>query len=565
MPYDVIVVGAGPAGLMASWILEKSGLNYLVLEKGTEFPKRNRENAYDVSYGFGGAGLFSDGKLSYAPSASKLWTQLDSSKLKNTYNELKMIFKEINVYLKEWEDTWTKKQGANGDNIKKYDSIYLNLHQRKELLQLLYCKLSNKVVLNQHVNSIKFANNQFVVTCDDARTYIAKKVIIATGKASTYSLFENEANDKWEFWAEMGVRIEVNNKDFLPMDKHTLDYKMIEIIDNDTEIRTFCSCKNGVVRTSLYDDRITFNGEAVNENEEKSNIGIVVRTRNINGIYAEEMRKCYENNITMEIDMKEYYHERIIIGKETDTKIKKFIDKIIEKDCNGKVFGPEIEKFGYYPKLNSTLSHDKGLYFVGDCVASFRGLLAAFISGGYVANLLTEVRKKNFEICMNKLKIKKSDTEDMKMIFTAQSKVYFYCRDVICQYVLEQGKLPINPFRVFDYFLNDRVDRDLIRRGNNQLIKLCEELWVFGPIADGVLFEIASAIEQGKKMRFFTIGTNIKDIKEISTSELTFEPEVHARQIKKQDIIDFISSGNLNVINDKYSQISLHELLERDE
>lgn len=44
----------------------------------------------------------------------------------------------------------------------------------------------------------------------------------------------------------------------------------------------------------------------------------------------------------------------------------------------------------------------------------------------------------------------------------------------------------------------------MIRRGNNQLIKICDELWVFGSIADGVLFEIASAIDPGEKIRFFS-------------------------------------------------------------
>ena len=159
----------------------------------------------------------------------------------------------------------------------------------------------------------------------------------------------------------------------------------------------------------------------------------------------------------------------------------------------------------------------------------------------------------------DKLKIKKSDTDEMKVVFTAQSKSFFYCRDVICQYVFEQGYIPINPFRVFGYFLGDRVERDSVRKGNNQLIKMCDELWVFGSVADGVLFEIASAIDQGKIIRFFSIGTKIEDIKEICVDDISFEPEVHARQIKKQDIIDFIKQGVALQEKEHYTQISLDD------
>lgn len=163
----------------------------------------------------------------------------------------------------------------------------------------------------------------------------------------------------------------------------------------------------------------------------------------------------------------------------------------------------------------------------------------------------------NISICMNKLKIKTSNTDKMKLAFTAQSKVFFYCRDIICEHVFKQGYLPINPFRIFDYFLSDRVDRDLVRRGNNQLIRICDELWVFGNISDGVLFEIASAIQLNKPIKFFSIGSTLKEIREISMDQITCEPEVHARKIKKQDIIEFIKNGKIE--NRDNGQINLFD------
>ena len=72
--YDVVIVGAGPAGIFASLELCNAGLNVLLLDKGREIdarvcPIQNRGGrcalcapCHLVS-GFGGAGAFSDGKL----------------------------------------------------------------------------------------------------------------------------------------------------------------------------------------------------------------------------------------------------------------------------------------------------------------------------------------------------------------------------------------------------------------------------------------------------------------------------------------------------------------------
>ncbi|HMI09544.1 MAG TPA: hypothetical protein VK497_04090 [Candidatus Saccharimonadales bacterium] len=58
---------------------------------------------------------------------------------------------------------------------------------------------------------------------------------------------------------------------------------------------------------------------------------------------------------------------------------------------------------------------------------------------------------------------------------------------------------------VFDFFLLDAVDRDLVREGNNNLVKRCDEIWVFGAVSNGVLAEIQIAKEQDKPVRYFAI------------------------------------------------------------
>ena len=114
---------------------------------------------------------------------------------------------------------------------------------------------------------------------------------------------------------------------------------------------------------------------------------------------------------------------------------------------------------------------------------------------------------------------------DRPLVYTAMSKHLFYFRMFISVFVLERGGVPLNPFMIFDYFMLDAVDRDIVREGNNNLVKRCDELWVFGAVSNGVLVEIQIANEQGKPVRYFAIEKPHK-IVESTKNNVELEDEV---------------------------------------
>lgn len=133
------------------------------------------------------------------------------------------------------------------------------------------------------------------------------------------------------------------------------------------------------------------------------------------------------------------------------------------------------------------------------------------------------------------------------LVYPAQSKLHFYCRDAVCEFVLRNDAVPLHPFRLFDYFLGDRVDRNTIRRANNSLVARADELWVFGnEIADGVLVEISHAHNSHKPVRFYTIATRANEITELPIEEISFEKELLEKANENVRGLRDVLKGNLD-------------------
>lgn len=115
------------------------------------------------------------------------------------------------------------------------------------------------------------------------------------------------------------------------------------------------------------------------------------------------------------------------------------------------------------------------------------------------------------------------------VIFTAMSKATFYYRVAISKFVLEQSSIPINPFLNFDFGFFGLVSRDDVLVANYNLLCRSDEVWVFGPVSDGVAAEIIIARELNMPVRYFSVKPS-GVIEEIGEDDVRYEEEIAAYQ-----------------------------------
>lgn len=562
--YDAIIIGAGPSGLLSAYYLTKMKRKVLIIDKGKLLQERIENQEEDVSMGIGGCGLFSDGKFSYFPSATELWKLDSEDDIKESYKEIVNVFAKNEIHLKSLESiSYDNRENEKKDNYeKKYESEYVDIKKRINLINYI-CEFIgyNNILDNKEVALVRKNNSCYEVVINNSDVILkSNTVIYAAGRYGSYNFKKIFNSDEVSFKKyEVGIRVECKSEEFKPYSNPQTDYKYIKTISPGVQVRTFCCCRDGKVIKSRFGNFESFNGSSDIKGTGKSNIGINLRISN------ENVDKKLLNEVTnivagkhsiFQLPLKDFLNmKKTLLGKNIDPIIKQFIVEILGEysDNSSFIYGPTIEGVGFYPKFEDKKLklHNEAVWVSGDSSGMFRGLAAALISGVFVGKSVETFLVNNENRMIKQLNIKSSSTKDMQLIFTAQSKVYFYCRDVVCEYVLKNECLPINPFRIFDYFLGDRVDRNLIRRGNNKLIRTCSELWVFGPISDGVLFEIALARQLRIPIKFYSIGTKVEEIYRIDYDDISFEPEVHAKQIKKDDLIRFIKGGIVSFPYDK--------------
>lgn len=114
------------------------------------------------------------------------------------------------------------------------------------------------------------------------------------------------------------------------------------------------------------------------------------------------------------------------------------------------------------------------------------------------------------------------------LVYPAYSKRNFFWQMHISQFCLNNKRIPLNPFMLFRYFLGDTVPRESVYQANAKIVELCDELWSFGEVSDGVLSEIKLKHSLKQPVRYYKISeTNPFRLRQISSRSVEFEePEL---------------------------------------
>ena len=389
--YDCAVIGLGPAGMMTVWNLKKSGKSVIGIDRGKAYYQRIRLKPLDVANGFGGAGLFSDGKLSFYPAASKLWENMDYHILKQSYSILESLFMKFNYAIPKWKDSWTSTDYVVKEHTKINTVQYLDSLTCVNFVKGIYADISESIMLETEVVRIRCLNHDlFYVYFNNNKFIKTRSIVLATGKLGN-TIMTNIDNVAifTKFRAEGGIRVETDNCNFIPYSLKQLDYKYIERLPDGAEFRTFCCCKDGKVIESDYFHKKSYNGTITDSPTGQSNVGLTIRCENRNSILANELMSFFEKDtfLFQLSEQKKNYN----LGDNIDYIVNNRIHCVLkDNDYHTNIYGPEIEYCGEYPIFDwKTLKIDNcPIWVVGDLSAQYRGIIAALLSGIYAALVL---------------------------------------------------------------------------------------------------------------------------------------------------------------------------------
>ena len=297
MKYDVIIIGAGPAGLFSAYelITKNKKLKIALLDKGSSVEHRicpmNKKgvpcqncNPCAILAGYGGAGTFSDGKLNFIPrlgksDLTKYMSESDACKLIDETEEIFNKFKmDADVYPSNMDEAIEirKKVAIAGSKLLLIKQKHLGSDHLPEYIQGICDYLEDKgVTLIERANVIDIKTEseaKHLVTYEKGKkseVIEGKNIIVAPGR--TGAKWIQELADKYEIpylsqSIEIGVRVEVR-KDIME-DITNIIYDPTIFIKTDTygdEIRTFCTNPGGFVAKENYYGYICVNGHALKD------------------------------------------------------------------------------------------------------------------------------------------------------------------------------------------------------------------------------------------------------------------------------------------------------------
>lgn len=275
-----VVVGFGPAGIFAALILAESGMKPIVLERGYDCDNRTKsvelfrnngifDRNSNIQFGEGGAGTFSDGKLT---------TGIRDIRIKH-------VFETFVKHGAPKEILYLGKPHIGTDILR--DVIK---SMRNEIIRLggeviFGAKLTDIITKNDKVKSAIYEQNNNIHEID------TDNIVLAIGHSArdTFEMLYKNGIAMAQKSFAMGVRIEhkqidVNRSLYGEFYNHpalsAADYKYAIHLPNGRSLFTFCMCPGGYVVASASEEKtVVTNGMSYfNRNAENANSALLVNT-----------------------------------------------------------------------------------------------------------------------------------------------------------------------------------------------------------------------------------------------------------------------------------------------
>lgn len=307
--YDVIIVGAGPAGIFAALALTRDGSDrhgrparVLMLDKGPDLDKRrcpSRETGRCMKCatcalmtGWGGSGAFSDGKLTLTTQVGGLLAEIRG------VDEAERLVQEVDAL---WVRYGADGEPYNGDldsieeiarraalaglRLQHYPIRHLGTERSGDILGAMYLELVNRgVEVRTRTKVARVLTQNGAVTGVETATgevLHARHVIVAPGRegADWLTQLARDLNLSLSINpVDIGVRVELPAHILQPLTDLLYEPKFLYFSSAfDDRIRTFCVCPFGEVVTEWAGDVLTVNGHSyANFKTENTNFAVLV-------------------------------------------------------------------------------------------------------------------------------------------------------------------------------------------------------------------------------------------------------------------------------------------------
>ncbi|MCB9924545.1 MAG: FAD-binding protein [Planctomycetaceae bacterium] len=408
---DVLIIGAGPAGLAAASACRQSNVSYCICETGDRIRQRSRSDASSLVQGTGGAGLYSDGKFSFFPSATKLWKLEDSAALRHAYEWFEKLVFPYGLTVPRFEAGAAPAETSvwHGHvKQKRYKSQYMSFNIRSRLIGMLEQEHEPYLMNGTSARLILPETAIDSLTCEVnghwgvKRNSSYRRIVFAAGRHGPSAFHSTAGSLPTEFrYVELGVRIEQFSSEFFLRDQPDLDPKLLLRLSPDSECRTFCCCREGeAVPTHTPEGILSLSGRADVGDTGRSNVGFNLRTTD-ETLGTQIWREYRSIDQAVEVCETEWMQGHELVSNETMSYVSNWIGQtaaslllhglanLIDafpdlKTTRVRLLGPCVEGVGWYPAIDRSLRVTPyPLWVAGDATGIFRGLTASFVSGYY--------------------------------------------------------------------------------------------------------------------------------------------------------------------------------------